>query len=319
MELIKELAGVDPDADLNEYVNKETEIEVYRLRMDLLAGHTLSDFSGGVELERWQDAFGFNAFETSQEIWAESLLQPNITRPLFSVMKGDFDTTNIIEKFNGLGYQRKTYESIDYYSINEDYQVGDARNSEEARLAMFFLNRIMVTDQEIIAAPADDVFFSALDARLSEQSSLKDSPTYTRVAHALTGGVLGAALIPQSILRSENVGADWGILNTYDLVGIGYLVEGQNRKIMLALHYPDNSAADDIDELNHRMAEYEVTNGVPKPSLLFDLFEIGKPEATTYGPDSILKVELVYKPDTPSTLWSALVESQDLGFLVVNR
>jgi len=87
---------------------------------------------------------------------------------------------------------------------------------------------------------------------------------------------------------------------------------------VIALHYADKSAANDIDELNRRMAEYVVTIGNLETLLLSDLFDIGDPEVTVYGPDSILKVELVYKPDTPGTLWSDLAESQDLGFLVSN-
>jgi len=317
MERIKELAGVDSDIEVNEYVNKTTEIEVYRLRMDLLTGYTPSNFSGGRYLEYWPDAFGFDAFDTSQEIWAESLIQPNGTRLLFSVMKGNFDKNNIIEKLDNLGYQRNNYASIDYYSIYADYLVGDIKSSSAARMAMAFLNRMMVKEREIIAAPADDIFFSVLDVRSGEQSSLEDSRAYTRVAEGL-GDVLGAALVPHSLLRSTNVGADWDNLHTYDLAGIGYRVEGQDRKVVIALHYPDDSAADDIDELNRRMAEYVVTTGNLKTPLLSDLFNIGDPEATIYGPDSILKVELEYKPDTPSTLWSALVQFQDLGFLVSN-
>jgi len=315
MERIKELAGVNPDTDANEFIHV-TGAE-YQHRLDLIAGYTLSDFSGGVHLERWQDAFGFDAFDTSQEIWAESLIQPNSTRPLFSVMKGNFDKNNVIGKLNSLGYQLKNYASIDYYSINADYQFGDIKSSSAARMAMAYLNRVMVKEGEIIAAPADDIFFSVLDVRSGKQSSLEDSLAYTRVAESL-GDVLGAALVPQSQLRSKNVSADWDNLHTYDLAGIGYRVEGQDRKVVIALHYADKSAADDSDELGRRMAEYVVTTGNLKTPLLTDLFYIGDPEVTVYGPDSILKVELEYKPDTPRTLWSDMVQSQDFGFLVSN-
>jgi hypothetical protein len=315
MERIKELAGVEPDADANEFIYV-TGAE-YQHRLDILAGYTLSDFDGGVHLEEWQDAFGFDIFDISQEIWVESLIQPNSTRPLFSVMKGNFDKNSIIEKLDNLGYQHKNYASIDYYSINEDYQVGDIRSSSVARMAMSFLNRMVVKEREIIAAPADDIFFSVLDVRSGKENSLEDSLAYTRVAESL-GDVLGAVLIPQSLLRSMNVSMDWDNLHTYDLAGIGYRVEGQDRMIVIVLHYSDKSASDDINELGRRMAEYVVTTGNLDTPLLSDLFNIGEPEVTTYGPDSILKVEFEYKSDTPSTLWSAMVQFQDLGFLVSN-
>ena len=223
----------------------------------------------------------------------------------------------IIEKLTSFGYQLKDYTSIDFYSINEDYQVGDIKSSD-ALLAMGLLNRIMVQQREIIASPANDIFFLVLNTRSDKSNSLENSLSYTRVAEAL-GDVLGAAFIPQSIVQnSENVDKDWETLHTYDLAGIGYLVEGQDRKVVIALHYPDSSAADDIDELSGRMAEYMVTVGGLETSLLSDLFEIGKPKATTYNQDSILKVELVYMLETSSTLWSDLVESHNFGFLVTN-
>jgi hypothetical protein len=316
LEKMKELTGVNPDAEAIEFFRAPTEAE-YQRRQDILAGYTLSDFSGGSHLERWQDSFGFDGFETSQEIWAESLVQPNSTRSLFSVMEGNFDKNNVIEKLNGLGYQLKSHASIGYYSVNADNQVGDLKSSQAARMAMANLNRMMVEEQEIIAAPADDIFFSVLDVRSGRQGSLEDSLAYTRVAGSL-GDVLGAVLIPQSILRSRNVSAEWANLHPYDLAGIGYRVEGQHRKVAIALHYPDRSAADDVDELARRLAEYVVTTGDLETPLLPDLFDIGEPEVTVYGPDSILKVELVYRPGTPGTLWSDMVPTQDLGFLVSN-
>ncbi len=172
-------------------------------------------------------------------------------------------------------------------------------------------------DQEIIAAPADDIFFSVLEARSDKQSSLKDAPAYTRVAESL-GDVLSAALVPQSQIHSQNVSAEWGNLHMYDLAGIGYRMDRQDRKVIIVLHYPDKSAAGDVEELGRRLADYsEITRNLETPRLA-DLFDIETPEATVYGTDSILKVELKYKSDTPSTLWSEMVESQDLGFLVVS-
>jgi hypothetical protein len=314
MARIKYLAGVEPNIDVNDFVNKTTEKEVYRLRMNLMAGYTLSDFSGGSHLEQWQDTFGFNAFDTSQEIWGMKLIQPEESSSVFSVMKGNFDKNNIVGKLNNLGYQPKAYGSLEYYSIRADNQV-DLKSSQAANIAMAYLNRVMVEEREIIAAPADDIVFSVIKSRSDKQKSLKDSLAYTRVAESL-GDVLGAALVPQSLLRSENMSSDWGKLHKYDLAGIGYQVEGEDCELVIILHYPDKSAVGDVDEMTRRMAEYAVTAGNMKTPLLSDLFNIGNPKAIVFGPDSILKVEMVYKPDTSRTLWNELVVSQDLGFLV---
>jgi hypothetical protein len=315
MERVKELAGVEPDTDMTEFVSATTKIDEYRRRMDLMAGYFLSDFSGGKYTEYWPDVFGFNMFNVRQEIVVESLLQPHAARPLFSIMKGNFDKDNIAEKLKGLGYQILSYSSNDYFSINADYMMGGPISNENLLMAKSFLNRMLVENQEIIAAPADDIFFPVLDARSGKQNSLSDSLAYTRIAGSLEN-VLGAALIRQSQLRSENIKADWGNLDIYDLAGIGYQVEGQERKLVILLHYADKSAANDIDEIKNRLTQYDITTmSFDNPSLS-SLFDIGEPEAINYDSDSILKVELVYRPETPSTLWSELVESQDLGFLV---
>jgi hypothetical protein len=320
MERIKKLAGVEPDIDANGFLQllraTTDRAESQRL-VDLMAGYTLSEFSGGKFLQSWKDVFGYDAFAMDQEITVQKVGQSSAVQPLFSVMKGNFAKNNIIEKLNRYGYQLKNYASIDYYSIRGDGQTGDLKSSGEARIAMAFLNRMLVDEQEIIAAPADDVFFPVLDVSLGKRSSLEGSLTYSRVAESL-GNILGAALVPQSQLRSENVGSDWGKLHMYDLAGIGYSVEGQDQKVVIVLHYSDKSAADDIDELNRRMAKYMVTTGGLKNTLLSALFDIGDPKVTVYEPDSILKVELVYKSDTRETMWSDLVEAHDLGFLVSN-
>ena len=230
-------------------------------------------------------------------------------------MKGSFDRGRIIEKLDGLGYQRKSYGSVEYYTIRADNQAGDPRSSPEAALAMSFLNRMMVSEQEIIAAPANDIFFSILDARSGKQGSLSDSPAYTGTVESL-GDVLGAALVPGPLLRSENVSADWGDLHSYDLAGIGYRMEGQERKMVIALYYAGKSAGDDIAGIKRRLSEYKVSAGGLKTSLLSSLFDIGEPEAVDYGSGSVLRIELLYRAGTRSSLWSELVKSHDLGFLV---
>ena len=47
-----------------------------------------------------------------------------------------------------------------------------------------------------------------------------------------------------------------------------------------------------------------------------DLFDFGPVQAIKYGPDSVLKVDLAYRPDTESELWSQFVQSGQFAFLV---
>ena len=88
MQRIKQLADVPADANLTDFINTDLVKKDVDRRLDLLAGYTLSDFSGGRTAERWSDTFGFNFFDTNQEIWLETLLKPNTTRPLFGSVLG---------------------------------------------------------------------------------------------------------------------------------------------------------------------------------------------------------------------------------------
>lgn len=315
MEKMKEMTGEAADADPIEFLKGTTEAE-YGRRQDIFAGYSPSDFSGGSFMEYWPDAFGFDAFDTSQEVWGTSLVEQNGARPTFSIMKGNFDNNSIVNKLNSLGYQLQKYSSVDYYSIRADYEV-DIKSSGASRMAMANLNRMLVEEKEIVASPADSMFFLILDVRSAKQSSVKDSLAYTRVAGVL-GDVLGAALIPISQLRSKNINTKWGSLHDYDLAGIGYRLEGQDAKAIVAIHYPDKSAASDSEELASRMAEYEITIGSLSTPRLSDLFDISAPKVLAYEADSILEIELAYKAGTPKTIWNSLVVSQDLGFLVTN-
>lgn len=315
MEKIKTLAGVAADTDCNEFY-QATEGELQR-RNDLMAAYTVSPFSGQEHLSTWHDTFGFDAFDINQEIWIENVIQPNGGHPSFSVMNGNFDENNIKGKFTSLGHQIDDFACGDYCAIRTENQI-DLKSSEASGMSMACLNRMMVKQHEIIAAPAEDVLFSVMDVRSAKQNSLQDSLAYTRVAEIL-GDSLGAALIPQSVLQSENSGLNWDKLHTYDLAGIGYRVDGKDRKIVIVLHYPDNSASLDFDELSQRLSEYSLSFGQLENPYLSDVFNIGNPKAIIYDADSILQVELKYKANTSRALvWSSLEQMQNLGFLVVD-
>ncbi len=311
MQRIKQLAGLPANPGVNDFINPDMSREEVVRRGELVAGYALSDFSGGVKAVGWADTFGFNFLDTDQEIWVESLPKPNTTRSLFSVMKGRFDADAIINKLTALGYQDRVDAGVSYYSLHADYGFADPITP-----AVSFLNRIMVRQRDIIAAPADALMFPALETFADARVSLESSSTYDRVARTLDD-VLGAALLPPAALAPGASGSSPGASPAFDLAGIAYRVDGRQRSMELVLHYPDGTAAQHIAALEHRLAAAEVTvDTVSPPVKLNDLFDIGPVRAVTYGPDSILKVDLAYRPDTKSEVWSRLVESGQFAFLM---
>jgi len=316
MEKMIELTGKDPDIGAREFFMWTSEEEAQHLD-NIFSGWVQSEFSGARHTFDWPEYFGYDVLDMSREVWVQKPSWSDSSLVPFSVMEGDFNKENIVDKLEALGYQLQEHASFEYYSIHEDYSVGGRDAPEVFRKALGYMNRVMVTDREIIAAPADAILFNVLDVCSVEESALDESPAYTRVAEAL-GDVSGAGLIPRSILRSLNVDAEWGTLHQYDLVGLGYIYGEKDPKLVIVLYYPDDSAADDIDELNRRMAEYVVAAGhLDTP--LSELFGIGEPEAISNGPGSILKVELTFRTDTRREIWKVMVQFEDLGFLVADQ
>jgi hypothetical protein len=307
---MKELTGEDLGAKEIEYFKGDTD-EEYLRRQNIFSGWNRSRFSG---YANWSEYFGYNTFDINLEIWAETMDKSMSTRPLFSVMRGNFDTNTIDKKLTGREYRVAEYAQHKYYSIYKDFGVN---LKSDISVAMPYLNRMMVTEKQIIAAPSDELLFSVLDVRSGKKDSLVDSPAYTRVAAAL-GDVMGAAFVPESQLFSENVNKDWSTLHDFELIGIGYSFGEEIQSIVIVIYYPDDSAVKDIDELQRRMGEYELSMERFKNPQLPGLFDITEPQAVTVGSGSLLKTKLVYKKDTPRSLWVEFIATCDLGFLVAD-
>lgn len=317
LQRIKDLAGVEPDAGFSDYVWREMDHDLYLKRMNLLNGTTDSPFSGGQYLSVWSDTFGFDLFDTTREIWVMELIEANKSRDLFSVMEGDFNKPDIVQKLESVGYTSLDHTWSTYYAIGDDNQ------TEFSPISMGFyarnqMSRIMVTGDRIIAARSDELLFPLLDAPQNKANTLANSVPYTSIAETL-GDVLGAAFVPPSKTGAENTGPDWDRLHDWDLAGIGFTVEDEDLKLIIALHYPDGSASNDIDELSCRMSHYLVAPEMgPDPALLSETFTIGKPEAITDKTGSVLKVELDYKAEEIRLPWYFLITLQQLGFLAID-
>jgi hypothetical protein len=305
MNKIRNAADVGPDISIDDFINVE-KAELQR-RLEILAGYPESDYSGGSHLEIWADTYGFDALDTNQELWIQKITSAEDTAP-FSIMQGEFDQKAIINKLENLGYELRSYKSTEFYSINEDYQI--AADATQAPLpACFLLNRIMLTDKQIIAAPADKILFALIEGQAGKSQSIKEYPGYTGVIETL-GDVLGAGIRPVSTIEADKEPEQPGLHN-YDLVGIGYEYTKDEQKVVIVIHYPDNSAVNDIENVQKRITEYQVPGYQDK--LLADLFIIGEPQVITQEADSLLKVELVYRAGTPRALWTSLI--QPPGFL----
>lgn len=288
--------------------------------VQIVGGVAFSRFSGGSATIMWQETFGYGPLAVSREVWS--------SRPPwgFSVMEGNFDEALIVSRLKGLGYKEKEHNGTIYYSHLGDYEVDFT--SPVTRLALAQMNRVAVEGYTIIAAPADKIFFTVLDTWQGKARSLRDIPAYLALAHSM-GDLVSAAILPRSeALKPGDALWDprsyykfakgWGRLHDYQLVGLGYRTDGEERAMVIALFYGDPlAAAADAQELKKRLEDYIVFTALPqrKDTPLMNFCQATEPQVIRWKQSSALAVECKFRADAPN-LWSFMVEFRDLLFLV---
>jgi hypothetical protein len=246
----------------------------------------------------------------------------------FSVMEGDFDEALISGKLTEQEYENANYANYTYYWKNDDMGI-DIR-SDLGRLALARLNRVVILEDMLVLAPATDIMSGILDAMSGNVMAIIDAPSCQALADSM-GDVQGAVLMtPDRVLKAspdseipsfDLPGAtDWGTLHAYDMVGIGFLDDGEKRYWKISLYYSDMSAATaDADELVSRLESYvfhthlENMENVP----LRSRYEVGAPTVDEQPAGATLAISCRYSSDTKGSgsLFTAMIQARDLLFL----
>jgi len=288
-----------------------------------------SDFSGRERvLSGWRDLFGYDSFQVDREITAG---QPP---EWFGVMEGAFDADDIQDALDDLGYQEDEYEGTVYYYIRDDFE-RDLK-SEGGRFAMSKLNRVVVGEDTIIAAPATEILERVLDVRDGRRSSLADDPAYAALARAM-GPVVSAALLegeqfydPAAALGSHATAEQREAmreklaelysepLHLYDLVGFGYLDDGHDQAIVVALAYDEAEYAEaDAPVLADRLED--VSSLRWRGQMLSDYWRVGEPEVYSFEDGAVLAVKLELDDEERPGLWLNMLISRDVVFLAASE
>ena len=185
------------------------------------------------------------------------------------------------------------------------------------------LNRIAVVDKRVITAPATSILTAILDTMAKNDESVMDNVACRSLATSLEEVISGGFIAPERIIDpapGHSIGlpafdfvipADWGLLHKYEMVGMGYKDDGQERYWVISLYYADgNQASADSNTLAKRMNSYEFntqykdrTGTSLKVSTLSERYDVGVPLVRTYAKGATLTVECRYKPDTASSAW----------------
>jgi len=253
----------------------------------------------------------------------------------FSINEGDFDEDSITAKLTEQGYEKKDFGSYTYYAIYDDFQINPL--SDMANLGiMAGMNRIVVLDDVIITAPATDIMTDILETMVGNEEAVIDNPVCKALAASL-GEVLSSVIItPDRVVDPAGgdgeilpfdfaIPSDWGQLHQYDMVGMGYRDDGEERYWVISLYYSDAiSASADAGELEKRMGSYSFYTQYKdreksplKVTPLTDQFEVGEPAVQVYSGGATLTVACRYKPETENSAWLTHTSMmRDLLFLV---
>lgn len=232
----------------------------------------------------------------------------------FSVLEGDFDEDVIAGKLAEQGYEKAEYGSYTYHAISGDYEL--KRDSEIAMWVLAELNRVAVLDDTIVTAPATDILTGILDSMAGNEAAVIDNAACRALAESM-GEVLSAVIITADrvfeVTSSRpappvnfTIPDDWGRLHQYDMVGMGYRDDGQERFWVISLYYSDAEAASaDAGELVKRMKSYSFTGFEPMANVtpLTLKFEVGEPKVQKYPGGATLTVESRFNPETGSSAW----------------
>jgi hypothetical protein len=290
----------------------------------------MSDFSGAQRaMLGWRDVFGYDWYQVDHEIVAGRPPQ------WFGVMEGTFDAEDIVAALEGLDYEEDEHEGTTYYSVRGDAEID--LEHEGSRLALANLNRIVVGEDRIIAAPATEILEQVLDAQADRRDSLADDPTYAALAramgpvisaailegepfHELSGSPMVAYMTPEARANlADELDLEDEPLHRYDLVGIGYLDDGEAQHIVIALAYDDPQDAEaDAPVLADRLSG-DVPSLVVPERVLSDYWKAGEPEVNSFEGGSTLAVTLELDDDAPPGLWLNMLVQLDLPFLIVEE
>ncbi len=293
-----------------------------------IGGCYLSDFIGFANAQgRYRDAFGYDIFQIDREI--SGGLPPGY----FSRMEGAFDVGAVTAKLQAAGYQNASAGGTDYFMIRDDYQI-DIK-SPNGSIALARMNRVAVSKERIVAAPATPLITAALNAEAKKTPTLDQNPAYRALALAL-GGVTSmttlpadsGALDPAAIVRGGSTDPQqiaaalreytngWGTLAPAELTAMGYTDQGNNQRTMhVALVYPNPAdAATNAPELVKRLRGYRsvLTQQPIMPKYVTAVVS----RTVTDGTKSVLVADLTLASvPTVSRFWLQMYQSRDTLFL----
>jgi len=268
-----------------------------------------SPFSGAAK-QNWKNVFGIDPFAVERE------LTVGVAPDWYAMLQGQFASSAIAQALQGLGYKPSQHGNGTLYSLGGDN--APSPNNTVSRLVSSNYNRLLVADQQIIAAPST----AMIQAATANGKMIGSDAAYLALARTLEGQatlpntkLLSAVLFSGQYLNRVVLTANRGggqPLPCYQSAGLGYRRDANERYWVVALVYSDATAANQANaNLATQLGSYASVQQNGRP-----LFQGWKIDVKTVpSEDNQVVIATMQLPQQTDVELIDLVESKDIGFL----
>lgn len=341
------LVGVDLNVYLPDLMgSRETTLDFHKLIESTLLVTIPSYRRWGELALSMNEQVGFSQLTFDREAWSDGQRDRTSSTPRpggFFTGEGNFDSRRVSKRLLSLGYGEVEHGDITYLSNSREGYRFD--RSLPRGITYGQMNRVYLGDDRLIAATSTERLTDILDLQLNGAPTLVHSAPHAALGEQLGSATVGAAFIPfgfiQEIQRGErkdvpnNSGyrgffydeyKDWGNLHEFSQAVVAFATDGSINQLLVALYYPDPSAADaDREEMERRLQEYylDIPSGSGSLSVICD--SVHSDTAALNG-GSVLIAKCTSK-DPPESykdyfrlrfVWHSIVKWENLLFLLPN-
>ena len=251
-----------------------------------------------------------------------------------------------------MGYYSSTHRGLPYYHWFVDDRNMDSRRSREhpmgrSMASMFALRALAVLGDQLVFVEKTVDLFEVLDVHEGARASLYDRKPYRELAQVAGPELLGGVFLapefisriwvkdgrkpPGSLDQYTTGESQWGMMDQYDAAVVGAGVVDDQAHVMVGLRFSsDDGAEKNVKELIHRWSTARLKLAMP-----YTAFELDRPFDAYCAPIDARTVSLqdssvliakcpISSPYNssrhgeigPDVFWTALVEGQELHFLL---
>jgi hypothetical protein len=270
-----------------------------------------SPFSGAAQ-PNWKAVFGIEPFAVERELTVGA-------RPeWYAILQGQFASAAITKALQVLSYKPSQLGNATLFSLGGDN--APSPNTTVRRLVAENFNRLLVTDQQVIAAPST----AMIAAATATGTMIGSNAAYLALVRALEGQsilpntrLLSAVLfdgqyLNGTVLAGNRSGGE--PVPCYQTAGLGYRRDAQNRYWIVALVYADANTANQASvNLGAQLGSFASTQQPGR--MLFQGWQVDVKTAPAAGNQTHVVVATMQLPQQTDVELIDLVARKDIGFL----